>query len=128
MGAGLQYTGITGTTLAARAEYVGWTNMRGLGSSALTAFDTWEFGGGADVAGPRLGSRPIMLRAGARWRELPFGVGTTKATEFEVGGGLGVQLPFERASMDVGMRRAARTAGNAKESAWILSLGVSVRP
>ena len=128
MGAGIQYTGITGTTLAARAEYMTWTNMQGLGTSALTTFDTWELGGGADVAGPRIGSRPIMLRAGARWRELPFGVGTTKATEFEVGGGLGIQLPFERASMDAGMRRATRTAGDAKESAWILSLGVSVRP
>jgi hypothetical protein len=128
MGAGIQYTGITGTTLAARAEYMTWTNKQGLGTTALTTIDTWELGGGADVAGPRIGSRPIMLRAGARWRELPFGVGTTKATEFELGGGLGIQLPFERASMDAGMRRATRSAGSAKESAWILSLGVSVRP
>lgn len=128
LGGGVQYTGITGTTLAARAQYTAWSNMRGLASSALTTFDTWEFGGGADVAGPRFGSRPIMLRAGARWRELPFGVGTTKATEFEVGGGLGLQLPFERATADIGMRRAARTAGDARESAWTLSVGVSVRP
>jgi hypothetical protein len=128
IGGGVQYTGITGTTLAARAEYMKWSNMRGLGTSALTTFDTWEIGGGADVAGPRLGSRPIMLRAGARWRELPFGVGATKATEIEVGGGLGFQLPFERATADIGMRRAARSAGDARESAWTLSLGVSVRP
>jgi hypothetical protein len=128
IGGGLQYTGITGTTLAARAEYTTWSDMRGLGSSALTTFDTWEFGGGADVAGPRLGSRPIMLRAGARWRELPFGVGATRATEVEVGGGLGFLLPYERATADIGIRRAARSAGDARESAWTLSLGVSVRP
>ena len=128
LGAGLQYTGITGTTLAARAEYMTWTNMQGLGTSALTTFDTWEIGGGADVAGPRFGSRPIMLRAGTRWRELPFGVGTSKATEFELGGGLGIQLPFERATADVGVKRASRSAAGATESAWILSLGVSVRP
>ena len=128
LGGGVQFTGITGTTLAARAQYTTWSNMRGLGSSALTTFDTWEVGGGADVAGPRIGSRPIMLRAGARWRELPFGVGATKATEFEVGGGLGFQFPFERASADVGIRRASRSAGDARESAWTLSLGVSVRP
>ena len=97
-------------------------------ASALTTFDTWEIGGGADVAGPRFGSRPIMLRAGTRWRELPFGVGTSKATEFELGGGLGIQLPFERATADVGVKRASRSAAGATESAWILSLGVSVRP
>ena len=128
LGGGVQFTGITGTTLAARAQYTSWTNMRGLGSSALTTFDTWEIGGGADVAGPRFGARPIMLRAGARWRELPFGVGATKATEFEVGGGLGFQFPFERANADIGIRRASRSAGDARESAWTLSLGVSVRP
>lgn len=128
LGGGVQYTGITGTTLAARAEYMKWSNMQGLGSPALSAFDTWEVGGGADVAGPRFGSRPIMLRAGARWRELPFGVAGTKATEFEVGGGLGFQFPFERATADIGMRRASRSAGDARESAWTLSLGVSVRP
>lgn len=128
MGAGARYTGITGTTLAARAEYVTWSNMRDLGSASLSAFDTWELGAGADVQGPRLGERSMMLRAGARWRELPFGVGATKATELEFGGGLGIQLPFERAFMDAGLRRATRTAGDARESAWTLSLGVSVRP
>jgi hypothetical protein len=128
IGGGVQYSGITGTTLAARAQYTAWSNMRGLGSPALTTFDTWEVGGGADVAGPRLGARPIMLRAGARWRELPFGVGAAKATEIEVGGGLGFQFPFERASADIGIRRASRSAGDARESAWTLSLGVSVRP
>jgi hypothetical protein len=128
MGAGLQYGGITGTTLAVRAEYMSWSNMQGLGTAALVAHDTWEFGGGADVAGPKIGTRPILLRAGVRWRELPFGVGTFKATELELGGGLGFHLPFERASAEIGMRRATRNAGSASETGWTLGLGVSVRP
>ena len=127
-GAGIQYTGITGTTLAARAEYMTWSNMAGLGSSSMSVFDTREIGGGADIAGPRIGSRPIMLRIGARWRELPFGVNGTKVEEIEAGGGLGFVLPFERASMDVGFRHSDRTAGDAKEKAWTLNVGVSVRP
>lgn len=127
-GAGIQYTGITGTSLAARAEYTTWTNMAGLGSANLTTFDTWEIGAGADVTGPKVGTRNLLLRAGARWRELPFGVGSTKVTELQYGGGLGIVLPYERGMLEAGMRRATRDAGSARETAWTLTLGVTVRP
>ena len=128
LGAGLSYTGITGTTLAARAEYTTWTNMQGLGTSNMSTFDTWEIGGGADVTGPKVGTRNLLLRAGARWRELPFGVNGTKATELQFGGGLGVVLPYDRGMVEAGMRRATREAGSASETAWTLTLGVTVRP
>ena len=128
MGAGVQYTGITGTSLAARAEYTKWTDMGGIGSGNLHIFDTWEIGAGADVTGPKFGSRNLLLRAGARWRELPFGVGATKVTELQYGGGLGVVLPYERGMLEAGMRRATRDAGSARETAWTLTLGVTVRP
>ena len=127
-GAGIQYTGISGTTLAARAEFMGWTNMRGLGSDSLVVHDTWEIGAGADTRGPRLGTRPVLLRAGVRWRELPFSVTSAKTTELEIGGGLGLQLPFERAMAEIGVRRATRSAAGADETGWTLAVGVSVRP
>lgn len=127
-GAGIQYNGITGTSLAARAEYTAWTDMGGLASANLATFDTWEIGAGADVTGPKLGTRNLLLRAGARWRELPFGVGATKVTELQYGGGLGIVLPYERGMLEAGMRRATRDAGSARETAWTLTLGVTVRP
>jgi opacity protein-like surface antigen len=128
-GAGIQYAGITGTTLAARMEYMSWSNVRGLVSDATPVDDTWEIGAGADVAGPKLGTRPLLLRAGVRWRELPFGITSAdRTTELELGGGVGFQLPFERAMAEIGIRRASRSAGSAKETGWTLGLGVSVRP
>jgi hypothetical protein len=128
-GAGVQFTGITGTTLGARMEYMKWSNMRGLVSESTPVDDTWEIGAGADVAGPKLGTRAVLLRAGVRWRELPFGVtAASKSTEFELGGGLGFQLPFERAMAELGVRRASRSGGGADETGWTIGLGVSVRP
>lgn len=128
-GAGVQFTGITGTTLGARMEYMKWSNMRGLVSADTPVDDTWEIGAGADVAGPKLGTRAVLLRAGVRWRELPFGVtAADKSTEFEVGGGFGFQLPFERAMAELGIRRATRSGGGADETGWTIGFGVSVRP
>lgn len=128
VGASAQYTGITGTTLAVRTEWVGWSAMGQLASSRLSTFDALEVGAGADVSGPRLGDRVTMLRAGYRWRELPFGVGSTQPTEQSVSLGVGLPFAYERSMLDLAVQRASRRAGDLRERAWILTLGVTVRP
>jgi len=88
-------------------------------------------------------SRIITVRAGARFRTLPFGyqtpctlpipVGSTcsnseKVSETSFGAGLGVPLTRERAGLDLSVQRASRSAADIKERGFILSFGLRVSP
>lgn len=141
-GFGVAYSGISGVALSARANFDEWSAMEPLrrAGSNLRAYDSWDYGIGADVSGPSIGRRTIALRLGARHRGLPFGVGggstgeQTRVTETSLSGGFGVPLGIARSQIDVGISRASRKpenaaiAGGATESAYILSFGVRVRP
>ena len=127
-GAGVRFAGFRGAVLTARGDWTGWSKL-GPMTSASKAFDTWDLGAGADVAGPRFASRIITVRSGLRWRSLPFGVGDTEVKELSASLGAGVPLARERAAFDFGVVHARRTAGElAKERGWILSVGLTVRP
>lgn len=140
-GVGVTYSGISGVSLVARANFDEWSSMESLrgAGSAMRAYDSWDYGIGADVDGPTIGRRNIALRLGARYRGLPFGVGigvgsVSKVNELALSGGFGVPLGVGRSQLDVGMVRASRTAenkaaaGGATESAYLFSFGIRVRP
>ncbi|MDB4890383.1 MAG: hypothetical protein JWL61_2238 [Gemmatimonadetes bacterium] len=125
------FLGIKGTTIAVRSAKETWSNMKTLGSSNLNITDKWDTSVGADVLGPRFAGNPIQLRVGGRWRTLPFGLPTSSVDEKSYSIGAGTLLARGRAAIDVaGIRatRSATTAGNLSESAWTLSVGVTVRP
>ena len=124
------YLGIRGTSIAFRTAHDTWTNMAGLGSSGLTISDSWDTSVGADVLGPRVLGRSLQLRGGARWRTLPFGVGTTPVRERSLSIGAGSLIARGRAAIDVAGIHAVRDASGvaANESAWTLSVGITVRP
>ena len=128
VGVGLLFDGITGTTLAANLGWTAWSNLNGLVSSRVKTSDAWDMGVGADVTGPRFASRIIMMRGGLRWRTLPFAVGEDEVSELGLSLGAGVPLARDRASFDVGVLHARRSAGDARENAWTLSVGFAVRP
>ena len=77
-----------------------------------------------------------MLRVGGRWRTLPFAVTPVeepgearRVSERSLSLGAGTTLARGRASFDVGLVRAIRDAPlPVDEQAWILSIGMSVRP
>ncbi|HEX6250504.1 MAG TPA: hypothetical protein VFZ56_03625 [Gemmatimonadaceae bacterium] len=138
-GAGVTYFGLQGAQLSARAAFEEWSSLQPLGSDDVTAFDSWDFGIGADVTGPRIGRRLIMVRLGARHRTLPFGARGQKVEETSFSGGLGIPISVDRAMLDFGIARATRDAGSVTapgfpggvdvgESAYILSFGIRVRP
>lgn len=139
-GTSITYSGISGVALSARANYDEWSAMEPLKrqGSFLKAFDGWDYGIGADVAGPTIGRRSIAIRLGARHRGLPFGVGPvvgqSRVNETSFSGGFGIPLGVGRSQLDVGIARATRkadvaaSAGGATESAYIFSFGVRVRP
>ncbi len=121
---------VAGANLAARYNWEGWSAMKGLGAASNGVFDTKEFGVGAEVAGPRIRGGQVLLRLGARTRDLPFGVSGRQATENILGGGLGFPLAFGRAQIDLGLERAARKVtglDNVSERGLIMSFGFRLR-
>lgn len=140
-GVGVSYSGISGLALSARANFDEWSAMEPLrrAGSNMRAFDSWDYGVGADVAGPTIGRRNIALRLGARYRGLPFGVATgtgeqSKVNELALSGGFGIPLGVGRSQLDVGVARATRKAdanvisGVVTETAYIFSFGIRVKP
>jgi hypothetical protein len=135
VGVGVAVDRITGATFAASYSRTTWTRMRGLAGGDVSVSDAPEFAVGADVAGPRLGASPVLLRAGFRRRTLPFGIDGAEARETAFTGGLGAPLAAGRAMLDLAVQRAQRDfdgaaapLGDARERAWTLSVGVTVRP
>lgn len=126
------YVGIRGTTIGARTSKESWSNMQGLGSPTLPISDDWDTSVGADVMGPRIGQRAFQVRAGARWRTLPFGLATTAVKEKSASFGLGTLFARGRIAFDLTGIRALRdpvsSAVDLRETAWTISAGLTVRP
>jgi len=131
IGAGIRYTGITGVAFALRGDWEGWSRLSSVGFDNLHAHDALEIGGGIDLAGPRVGAadQSIVVHAGARERDLPFLADGAVVHETDFSGGFGIPVGGRRGTFDVALQHAARSAPiDASESAWTLSLGLTVRP
>jgi len=127
--ASIVYEGITGASISARVAHDAWSSLGSLSTTGTKAFDGWDTGLGAEVTGPRIMSRIIVVRAGARVRTLPFGFNGEKVSEKSFVAGLGVPLTRDRANFDFAVQRANRTAGaGVKETGYILSFGLRVSP
>ncbi|HEU4747456.1 MAG TPA: hypothetical protein VFS56_03075 [Gemmatimonadaceae bacterium] len=126
--AGVTYEGITGATLSARVSHETWSSLAGLSGSA-GVFDGWDSSVGAEVSGPRIMQRIVTLRAGGRYRTLPFGVANEKVTETAFMAGFGAPLTRNRATLDFAVQRASRSSsGSVDERGFILSFGLRVSP
>jgi hypothetical protein len=131
LGFSLAFIGAAGTQIAARTSYDKWSALNGLRRGGSIAVDAWDTSVGADIAGPRLGSEPLMLRLGGRWRTLPFEVGANnnKVKEQSFSGGIGTAFGGGRVLTDISLVHARRDAGIAtSERAWTLSIGLGIRP
>lgn len=127
-GVSFVYTGISGTTLGVRAARDNWSNLKGL-SNTLNVHEGWDLGVGGDVTGPRFGGSPIGLRAGFRWRTLPFSASATAVKERTVSGGVAFPMAARRVDLSLGALRATRTSGTGpSEIAWTISTGFTIRP
>jgi hypothetical protein len=127
--ASVTYDGITGATFAARVAHDAWSSLSDLSSTHIQAFDGWDTSVGGELSGPRILQRIVVLRAGARFRTLPFASNGEKVSEKSFTAGLGVPLTRDRAAFDFALQRAARsTPGTIKETGYILSFGLRVSP
>lgn len=122
------YDGIPGSVLSARVGVDRWTDLAGLGSASLGLADATDMAVGAEIVGPRFGSSAVLFRTGFRSRGLPFSYGTDDVREKAFSGGIGLPVLAGRATLDLAVLRASRTAGAVTEKAWVISLGVGIRP
>lgn len=141
LGFSLAYIGAAGTEIAARTTLDKWSSLNGLNRGTSNAVDAWDTSVGADIAGPRLGSQPLMLRVGGRWRTLPYEVGIqnttvtpvttsfSKVNEQTFSAGIGTAFGGGRVLTDITLLHARRNAGiDISEHAWTLSIGLALRP
>ena len=130
VGVGVRFDGIPGSVFALGVEQVRWTDMAPLGSAAVRAQDALNWKVGAEVAGPRLRESPVLFRAGVARTALPFGTSALFVRESRASVGVGVPIARESAMLDLSLQRASRspTAGAQQERAWLLGVGLQVRP
>lgn len=127
-GLGITYVGIAGVSVNARVDRTNWSDMESLGSDSLSVFDATEIALGVEALGPRIFGTTSAIRAGVRDRTLPFGVLGNEVKERGFSFGIAVPLARGRAQIDLGTQRMQRTTPGFKENAWVISLGLGIRP
>jgi hypothetical protein len=126
--AALRFDGIPGASVAVRAERTLWSSLSTL-SSTVRAVDAWDYSVGLEATATPGRIAPILYRAGYRDRGLPFVANGREIKERSFTAGASLPLSGARAGLDLAIWRAIRSADvPADESAWVISLGLTVRP
>jgi hypothetical protein len=129
VGASLRYDGVPGSIFAIGIEQQNWSRMQSLGSSSVQAHDATNWHVGAETGGPQVLGTTVQVRVGYARNTLPFGTNGQSVNESRIGGGFGLPLARDFASLDFSVQRALRTmSGGGKENAWLLGLGLQIRP
>lgn len=128
-GVSVEFTAVRGMTLAARAGWVGWSNLESLSLTNVPVRDTWEMGLGLEGRGARVFGSDLPLRIGYSRRGLPFSLPDgSEVSENGLSAGLGVPLAGGRGMFDLTVQRLIRDAsGDAQERAWVVGFGVLLR-
>jgi hypothetical protein len=125
----VSFQGIPGTLIAVRMARDLWSSLGSLSTTGTHAIDANDMSAGIESNGPRLGDQPIALRLGLRYRTLPFEVGTTPIRETSFGGGVGIPLSQNHATIDLSLLRSGRSGvSGINESAYNFSIGLRVHP
>lgn len=127
-GVSATYDGIPGSAFSIRYSHDRWSDLRGLGSATLGLQDASDLSVGAEIAGPRIGTGVMLVRGGFRTRGLPFTYQGTAVGETSFTGGVGMPIAGNRGFVDVSAARAVRSVSNVSEHAWLLSIGVGIKP
>jgi hypothetical protein len=126
----IRFDGIPGASLAFRAERTLWSSLTTLGASSTSvATDTWDYSFGLEATATPGRAAPILYRAGYRDRGLPFLANGREIKERSFTAGATLPIAGPRAGFDLAIWRAIRSGGEGTdESAWVVSLGLTIRP
>lgn len=133
LSAGIAYRGIPGAAFVANIDQNKWTSMQTLGSNLLQTHDATNWSLGAEVSTGRVRGTPVLLRAGTGKNTLPFGLngGIVSEMRFAAGAAIAITNPGrDQAMLDFSIQRANRKLSGsvAKEGAWMLGIGLQIRP
>jgi hypothetical protein len=130
-GLGVRWRAGSRLDLASQGTYRTWSGANSdlLASGGPGAENTISVAlGGEYTRDPRRPYR-LPLRLGARYGTLPFPVQSgLQPTEFGVSIGSGTRFAQERAGIDIALEHVWRSAGDFKERAFVVTVGVGVRP
>ena len=129
LGIAARFDAISGLALMLSADRTEWSKMNGLGSATADARDAWEYGAGAELTGQRTRNAAWTYTVGYRQRDLPFLAAGSVVRERFISGGTSIPIAGPRATLDLTLQRATRSAPvAASERAWLVSVGLTVRP
>lgn len=128
-GVGARLDFIPGLTIYGGADHNQWSRMNSLGSQAAHGTDAWEYSGGVEFGAARVGAPSWSYALGYRQRDLPYRAAGSLVSEKIVSGGTSAPLAGGRATLDLAVQRANRdAAGSVSERAWLVSVGLTIRP
>jgi hypothetical protein len=129
LGGGVQLTPVPALRVALGAEWRSWTDARPDLDAATSVFNTWKVAGGLEIGGPASGASRMPLRFGARYATLPFApAGQDQPRELVFAAGTGLPFAGNRATIDAALEHIRRDGAGVAERAWLLTVGVSLRP
>ena len=130
LGGGLYVAPWDGVLVAATVTHDNWSVASPdlVAAGQAPARDVWNVGFGAEVSVVRLFGEVTPLRAGYRWRQLPFPVGTAALSERAISAGISFSLAAGRATTDFALEGGSRVAGALTERFTTLLVGLSIFP
>ena len=118
-----------GAQLTTAFTWNGWSAMRSMLQDPRGTQDAWDSAIGVESNGPVTFGLATVWRAGLSSRALPFGVGAAGVREANVAAGMSFFLSQGRSILDLALTRSQRSAaGGLSESAWTMSVGLSILP
>ncbi|HEX8318507.1 hypothetical protein [Longimicrobium sp.] len=116
--------------VAASFRWSGWSAADEALSQSGGARDVMHASGGLEYEGLGLAGRPLPVRVGVRWTQLPFaaGEGDQFSEERAITGGFGLVLGGGAAAADLSAERGTRDGGDPllSENFWRVSLSLSL--
>ncbi len=129
---GAQYQLKKRGTISAQVTYTGWAvaNDELLANGGTGSENTFEAAFGAELYTSKEQPGKLPLRVGVRTRTLPFPPTTgVQPSEFSVAAGTGARMAKGHAAVDVALQRLWRKDdAGFSEDAWVLSLGIILKP
>ncbi len=126
---GVRLQVVPGISVAGTAQWAGWSGANdALPQASGGSRDTWALSGGLEIQRVTLIRLRTPLRAGYRYRQLPFLSLGENVDEQAWSVGFGFAFAQERANLDFAVDKGTRVAGTTEERFTTGFVGLTIRP